>query len=135
MHQAFGMDRGNRPGDHLQQPGGIPGGIRGVEAVLERSSRDVRKDEIEPWAGCAGLVQRYDIGMSDACIGPRLAQPASALARARARAAPDDLQRHMALQAGLPGLVDHAHGPTAQLAPDLETRYVGPLLGVGQGVR
>ncbi len=85
MHQALGMDRGNCPGDHFQQPGGIPGGVGNVEPMFEGPSRDVLKDQVQPWAGLAGFVQRHDVGVAYACIRSCLAQAERAARAARGK--------------------------------------------------
>ncbi len=77
------------------------------------------------------MVDLHDVGVMQASDGLRLGQEAGGSQVAGMGAGQDHLESAGAVQAHLPGVVDHAHAATPEFAQDLVAvdRRKGPLPG------
>jgi hypothetical protein len=119
----LGQDRRRHPA--IERPRGEP---RSKVGALDQA----HGDEEHP-IGLVGLVDGQDVGVVDGGRHLRLAQEPGAGLGIVAELGRDDLERHLAAQAGLLGEVDDAHPATADDGLDPVRSELGAEARVGTG--
>ena len=117
--------RVDRPGDRLDQGGGLAGRPRGLaEPLGQRPPLDVLHREEGPAETLADLIDLDDVGMLEAGQALPLHEEAEQVFGA-APVGQHHLQRHHPVRVGLPGEIDDAHPAPAQLPLDPVAGQVG----------
>jgi hypothetical protein len=129
--------------DHAVGVGGLDGPGQGLDQLRRRPHRlgpplEVLgqaaagyelQDEVRPARGLADVVNLDDVGVLQAGDRRGLGAKAGQALRAGLGPGQHHLQRHGAIEAELPGLVDHAHAAASQLPQDLVARHRRPVAG------
>jgi hypothetical protein len=127
VDDALGVRRRHAAGQLLDQPGGVARRQRLVaQPEAEAAAADVLQRHVRQDLMLAEIKHLDDVGVAQGRHRLGLDQEAPALLAIGVRARQHHLERHQALQAQVPGLVDDAHAVAAQFVANLVAGHRRP---------
>ena len=128
---AGGVERGRQIGRDPRRLGGIEPAIPG-QALAERLAGYIVHDIEKEILARTCRMHRHDVGVSQPGDGPGFRQEAAGESFVGGELGVNDLDRHVAVERGIPGAVHDAHASAPDLVPQLVLGAEGELQAAGE---